>query len=120
MPNEFSRTERLSAQIHRALSVIISQQLKDPRVGMITVSEVEVSSDLSYAKIYYTMFGDLGSPEETQVGLKQAGGFLRSQLSKVLTTRSTPELKFIYDDTPERGDHMEALIARARARDRNL
>ena len=120
MPNEFSRKERLAAQIQKELSAIISNQLKDPRVGMLTLSEVQVSPDMSHAKVYYTLFGDHGSPEETQQGLKKASGFLRSALSKTLSTRTTPELKFIYDETPEKGDHMEALIARARARDRNL
>lgn len=120
MPNEFSRTERIAAAIHKELSALISNDLKDPRVGMITISEVQVSQDLSYAKIYYTLFGEQDDPQETQAGLKQASGYLRSALSKTLSIRSTPELKFIHDDTPERGDHLEALIARARARDRNL
>jgi len=87
---------------------------------MITISEVEVTQDLSYAKVYYTLFGDSHEPEETQAGLTKASGYLRSALSKSLSIRTTPQLKFIHDDTPERGDHLEALIARARARDRNL
>lgn len=120
MPNEFSRKDRLAAQIQKELSAIISTQLKDPRVGMLTLSEVVVSPDMSHAKVYYTIFGEHGDPEETKLGLKQAAGFLRSALSKTLSTRTTPELKFVYDDTPEKGDHMEALIARALARDRNL
>jgi ribosome-binding factor A len=117
MPKEFSRALRLAEQIHRDLSVLISRELKDPRVGMVTIGEVEVSPDLSHAKIYYTVMGELGDPEATQEGLERAKGFLRSRLGKGLRVRFTPELHFIYDKTEENSSKLEALIAKARARD---
>ncbi|HFD87875.1 MAG TPA: 30S ribosome-binding factor RbfA [Gammaproteobacteria bacterium] len=117
MPKDYSRALRLAEQIHRDLSVLISREVKDPRVGMVTIGDVEVSSDLSHAKVYYTLLGGLGDPEETQLGLEKASGFLRSRLGKALRVRFTPELHFIHDETEERGQALEALIAKARARD---
>lgn len=117
MHSDFSRSERLGEQIHRELSGLIQRELKDPRVGMVTIGEVEVSSDLSYAKVYYTILGDPDSHEETQQGLDRASGFLRSQLGKRLRTRLTPGLKFIFDDSEQRGARIDAAIAAARLQD---
>ncbi len=119
MPQEFSRHQRLAEQIHRELAELIRRELKDPRVGMVTIGEVEVSPDLSVAKIYYTVFGDQEAQKNSQEGLECASGFLRSRLGKSLHTRVTPELRFIFDDSPQQGDHLEALIAKARARDKH-
>jgi len=117
MSQEFSRGQRLAEQIHRDLAELIRRELKDPRVGMVTIGEVEVSPDLSHAKIYYTVLGDEAEQENSQKGLLRASGFLRSQLGKRLRTRITPELHFIFDDSPQRGDYIDALIAKARAKD---
>ena len=117
MPKEFSRGQRLAEQIHRELAELIRRELKDPRVGMVTIGEVEVSSDLSHAKIYYTVLGDEAAQQNSQEGLARASGFLRSQLGKNLRTRVTPELHFVFDDSPQRGDYLDKLIAKARAKD---
>jgi ribosome-binding factor A len=118
MAQEFSRTQRLAEQIHRELAELLLREVKDPRVGMVTLGEVKVSADLAHAKIYYTVMGDEPVRLSTQRGLEKAAGFLRSQLGKRLHIRVTPELQFIFDDTPQRGDYLDELIARARAKDR--
>ena len=116
MPREYPRALRLAEQIHRDLAELIAREVKDPRVGMVTINEVEVSPDLTHAKVYYTLL--TGDAEETRQGLEKAKGFLRSRLGKALRIRFTPELHFIYDETEEKSAELEALIARARARDR--
>ena len=117
MPQEFSRHQRLAGQVHRELAEIIRRELKDPRVGMITIGEVEVSADLAHAKVYYTVLGDASARLASQEALEHASGFLRHLLGKTLHTRVTPELHFIFDDSPQRGDYLEDLISKARAKD---
>jgi len=114
---EFSRSQRLAEQVHRELAELIQRELKDPRIGMVTIGEVEVSSDLTHAKVFYTVLGDETERTDTQKALLRASGFLRHSLGKSLHTRVTPELHFIYDDTPQRGDYLDDLIAKARAKD---
>lgn len=114
MPREFSRTRRVEAQIQRELAQLIQFELKDPRVGLVTVSGVEVSKDLAYAKVYVTALGDEAhSVDDMLAALKHAAGFLRHELGKRLTTRVTPQLNFVYDASVERGAHLSALIDEA-------
>jgi ribosome-binding factor A len=111
MPREFSRSKRVEAQIQRELAQLIQFELKDPRVGLVTVSGVEVSRDLAYAKVYVTALGtEEHSVEEMLAALNHAAGFLRRELGKHLTTRVTPQLTFIYDASVERGANLSALI----------
>lgn len=117
MSQEYSRSQRLAEQVHRELAELIRRELKDPRIGMVTIGEVEVSADLAHAKIFYTVLGNENEQTETQKALSHASGFLRHLLGKSLHTRVTPELHFIYDDTPQRGDYLDDLIAKARAKD---
>ncbi|ALP53038.1 ribosome-binding factor A [Candidatus Tenderia electrophaga] len=116
MPREFSRTKRVEAQIQRELAQLIQFELKDPRIGLVTVSGVEVSKDLAYAKVYVTALGDeQHSVDEMLAALNHAAGFLRRELGKHLTTRVTPQLNFIYDESVERGANLSALIDAALA-----
>ncbi len=117
MPRDYPRTLRLGEQIRRELAMLIDRELKDPRIGMVTINDVEVSADLAHAKVYYTVLGDAVAREQTREGLEKASGFLRGRLGKILHTRVTPELHFIYDETEERGRRLDDLIARARAED---
>jgi len=116
--SEKPRALRLGQQIHRALSELISRELKDPRVGMVTIGDVVVSGDLAHAKIYYTLLGDPMERESTQVGLDKASGFFGGKLGKYLHSRLTPDLSFIYDETEEASQQLDALISRARDQDR--
>tara|TARA_B110000037_G_scaffold159795_1_gene180402 strand:- start:102 stop:476 length:375 start_codon:yes stop_codon:yes gene_type:complete len=113
MPKDYSRALRIADQIQRDLSDLIRNELKDKRVGMITLTGVEVSQDYGHAKVYYTT---LGSSEEnflTEKGLQHAAVFLRSQLSQRLRLRVVPLLHFIYDRSIEHGIHLSQLIDKA-------
>ena len=113
MPKDYSRALRIADQIQRDLADLIRNELKDKRVGMITLTGVEVSQDYGHAKVYYTT---LGSAEEnflTQKGLQHAAVFLRSQLSQRLRLRVVPLLHFIYDRSIEQGIHLSQLIDQA-------
>jgi ribosome-binding factor A len=118
MPREFSRTLRLGEQIHRELAMLL-RKVKDPRVGAVTIGEVEVSKDLQHAKVYFTVLDPEAVPE-TSRGLARASGFLRRELGRGLRTRVVPELHFIYDETEERSARISALIDAALRRDRAL
>lgn len=113
MPSDYPRSHRVADFIQRELSGLIRTELKDPRVSpMLTVASVEVSRDLSVAKIYYALF-DPEERVETQDALVRASGFLRRQLARQMNTRSVPQLRFFYDDSAEKGAYMSALIADA-------
>ena len=95
--------------MQRELSELIRLELRDPRVGMVTITSVDVSPDLSHAKIFFTMLNkDL--LQDTTRGLQRAASFLRVQLSKRMSMYTTPELRFVYDESVERGDHLSQLI----------
>ncbi len=112
MPQDFSRTYRIGEQIKRELADLV-RQLKDPRVGMVTITDVEVTKDLSHARVFFSVLGEDTVVQQTQKGLEHAGGFLRRQLGHALRLRITPQLHFIYDDTQLRGQEMDQLIRKA-------
>lgn len=123
MPKEFSRGRRVADHIQRELATLIQQEVKDPRIGMVTISEVKVSRDLAYADVYFTLIShDLAETNiaESEEVLNSAAGFLRSQLAKSLATRTTPRLRFHFDVTIENGAKMDIAIQAARARDAKL
>jgi ribosome-binding factor A len=103
------RPQRLGDLIQREVSELIRLELRDPRVGMITVTSVDVSPDMSHAKVFFTML-EKGKLEDTLHGLKRSAGFLRSQLARRIKMYTTPELRFEYDESVERGDHISRLI----------
>jgi ribosome-binding factor A len=87
----------------------LQRELRDPRVGMLTLTGVDVSPDLSHAKVYFTLL-EKARLADTLAGLKRSAGFLRSQLARRIKLYSTPELRFLYDESVERGDHLSRLI----------
>jgi ribosome-binding factor A len=103
------RPHKLGDLIQRELSELLQRELRDPRVGMITITGVDVSPDLSHAKVFYTTL-DASHVEEAAKGLKRAAGFLRSQLARRIKLYTTPELRFEYDESVERGDRLSRLI----------
>jgi ribosome-binding factor A len=105
-----ARQRRVADQIQRELAEIIRGELKDPRVGMITLTGVEVSPDLAHAKVFFTTLAGEPQREETLAGLKRAAGFLRSELGHRIKIHSTPELHFFYDASVERGMRLSQLI----------
>lgn len=117
MPKDYPRSRRIAEQIQRELSDIVRLELKDPRVGMITITEVEVSQDLAAAKVFFTLLGEPAKIEETTGALQHAAGFLRSQLAHRIKVRTIPQLQFKYDVSVERGMRLSRLIDAAVAND---
>lgn len=113
MPKDYSRTLRIADQIQRELADLIRNELKDRRVGMITLTGVEVAQDYGHAKVFYTTLGSEGDNFLTGKGLEHAAGFLRSELSHRLKLRVVPQLHFIYDQSVERGMRLSQLIDEA-------
>jgi len=102
---------RVADQIQRDLSELIARELKDPRVGMVTLNAVEVTPDYAHAKVFFSLI--TGKPEEATEGLNAAAGFLRNGLFKRLQIHTVPTLHFIFDRTTERASDMNALISKA-------
>ncbi|MDC9719491.1 MAG: 30S ribosome-binding factor RbfA [Gammaproteobacteria bacterium] len=123
MAQEYSRTQRVADQIQRELAALIQREVKDPRVGMATVSAVEVSRDLSHAKVFVTIFNGGENQEEISESVKalnNASGFLRSKLGQRMKLRIVPTLRFHFDDSLSRGNYLSNLIDTARASDPEL
>lgn len=106
-----NRSHRVADQIQRDLSELIARELKDPRVGMLTLNAVEVTPDYAHAKVYFSLL--TGDPQETEDALNHAAGHLRNGLFKRLRIHTVPTLHFIFDRTTERAADMNALIAKA-------
>jgi ribosome-binding factor A len=106
-----NRSFKVADQIQRDLTELIARELKDPRVGMVTLQSVEVTPDYAHAKVFFSVL--VGDPMQTQDALNQAAGFLRNGLFKRLHIHTVPTLHFIYDRTTERAADMNALIAQA-------
>jgi ribosome-binding factor A len=117
MPRDFPRSLRIAGQVQRELSDIIRLELKDPRVGMITLTDVEVTPDGAHARVYFTLLGEQSRIDEAAIGLQHAAGYLRSQLAKRLNVRIVPHLQFKYDPSVERGARLSQLIDAAVAED---
>lgn len=105
-----ARLRRVAEQIQRELSEILHTELKDPGVGMITITDVEVSPDFAHARVFFTTLGDAEALAQTQAGLRRAAGFLRSALGRRIKVHNTPELHFEYDASVERGVRLTQLI----------
>ena len=112
MPREFTRAERVSDAIQQELAVLIRENVRDPRVGMLSVTDVDISRDLAYAKIHISFVGDRSQDEIDQgiAALNGASGFLRKLLASSIKLRITPKLNFFYDESGRRGQHLSALI----------
>lgn len=117
MAKEFSRTRRVADQIQRHLAELIQMELGDPRVGMVTVTGVEVTHEFERARIYFTVLGKTLADKEqidiTTEVLNKAAGYLRSALAKRLKLRTTPQLVFVYDSSMEKGNRLSDLIKQA-------
>ncbi len=116
MPREFSRGRRVGDLIQRELATLIQREVKDPRLGMVTINDARVSRDLAFADVYFTML-PADNAEVAEEVLNNAGGFLRSHLARVLSTRTTPKLRFHYDDTLEKAARITSAIDAAIAGD---
>ncbi|RAU16595.1 30S ribosome-binding factor RbfA [Nitrincola tibetensis] len=118
MAREFKRTDRVSDQIQRDLAMLIQREIKDPRLGMVTISYVKVSKDLGYSDVYVTVMplGDQTQEvalEQSLAVLNHAAGFLRKELSKGIKLRVMPQLRFHFDASVDRGRRLHSLIEQA-------
>ena len=113
MPRDYPRSRRIAEQIQRELSGIIRLELKDPRVGMITITDVEVTSDHEHAKVFFTRLGEASDNSAVTHALEHAAGFLRSELARRMRLRIVPQLHFEYDESVERGVRLSRLIDEA-------
>ncbi len=115
MAKEYSRTQRVADQLQRELAELIQLEMKDPRMGMVTVSHVDVSRDLSVANVYVSFLGleEQEKIDESMQVLNKAAGFLRSQLARTIKLRFTPQLRFHFDNSLRRGAFLSSLIDEA-------
>ncbi|PJE79679.1 30S ribosome-binding factor [invertebrate metagenome] len=115
MAKEYSRTQRVADQIQRELARIIQREMKDPRLGMVTISGVSVSRDLAFANIHVSFLGvdEQAVIDESVQVLQKAAGFMRSQLARAIKLRITPQLRFFYDNSIRRGAYLSSLIDQA-------
>lgn len=111
------RVKRVEAALKQEVSRIIHDDLKDPRVGFVTVTNVEVTADLRSAKIYYSILGSEKNKQDTLVGLKQATGYIRKLIGERLKLRYTPEIAFYIDKTSEYVQHIQEIIDRIHEED---
>jgi len=118
MPREFPRTHRVGEQIQRELAALIQGELKDPRLGMTSISGVSVSRDLGHARVYVSVLGSDEQTAESMRVLNHAAGYLRHKLGKSMHMRVIPELHFHLDRSLEEGARIGALINRAIASDK--
>jgi len=112
MPRDFSRTQRVADQIQRELAELLRTEVKDPRIGLITLTGVEVSPDYAHAKVFFTSL-DAEHLKAIETGLKRAAGFLRHELGQRIRLHTIPELRFVYDASVERGVRLSRLIDEA-------
>ena len=115
---EAQRKRRIEAEIQRVLSEVIAREVKDPRVGNVTITAVSVAADMGMARVYFTPFASLNPHEEVRIGLTHAGGFLRGEVGRRLRLRHAPRLEFIFDDTADKASRLTGLIERAVKEDR--
>lgn len=120
MAREFGRPQRLADYLRKEVSQIIQKEMRDPRLGMVGVTDVEVSKDLLHAKVYVTVFGKdtAADMEEPLKVLNHAAGFLRTHIAQSATMRMTPTLRFYFDESISRGSHLSHLIDEAISADK--
>jgi ribosome-binding factor A len=111
-------TRRIESEIQRVLSELIAREVKDPRVGNVTITAVHLAADMGVAKVFFTPFASRNPVEEVQIGLTRAGGFLRGEVGRRLRLRHAPRLEFVPDDTADKAAHLTGLINSAVAEDR--
>jgi ribosome-binding factor A len=112
MPKDYSRSDRVAQQMQRELSELIRMEIKDPRMGgLVTITDVEVTRDLSHAKVFYTLMS--GEDEETWKTLNRSAGFLRNELGRRIKLFKMPDLHFHYDHSIEQGMSLDKLIDQA-------
>ena len=112
MAREFSRADRVAQELQKEIAIILQREVKDPRIGMVTVSDVEISRHLAYAKVFVTFLfdSDESAVERGLEGLNKASGYIRTLVGKAMRLRIVPELRFVYDQSLVEGMRMSNLV----------
>jgi len=118
VPKSYPRSRRVAEQIQRNLSELLRREVRDPRLGPVTLTDVRMSNDLGYATVYYSVLGGTKDPALTQSILDEAADFLRGPLGRSLGLRHSPEIRFVADELLEQGAKLDALIRKAVNEDR--
>jgi len=113
-----ARKARLEGELQRVLSDLVARAVKDPRVGNVTITAVQLAPDLSVARVFFVPFAGQHAPEEVRTGLTRAGGFLRGEAGRRLGMRHAPRLEFVFDEQLERAQRLTDLIDSAVKSDR--
>jgi ribosome-binding factor A len=119
MPREFSRNQRLGNEVLRTLNELLHFETKDPRLKLVSLTSLDLSRDLSVARVYFSMLDPNGDPEPVQEGLDRASGFLRSRLGREVKIRHVPELRFSHDNSAAEAQRISSLIDDALESDQN-
>ena len=109
----FSRRDRVAEQVRRELAELIRSEVKDPRVGMVSITDVEVTPDYAHAKVFFSTLAGSQTVDAVLEGLQKASGFLRRELGKRIRIHTTPQLHFVFDQSLERGADLSKLIEQA-------
>ena len=112
-----ARQERVAEAIQHEVGAMLWRGLKDPRIGLVTVTGAKVSPDLREAWVYYAVHGDARARQDTALGLEAAKGFIRREVGRAVRLRVTPELHFVVDESIDRGERIELLLKEVHARD---
>jgi ribosome-binding factor A len=107
---QHKRSDKVAETIHTTISMILSRGLNDPRIGFVTITEVEVTDDLHLARIFFSVIGDEAAKKNTEAGLNSAARYIRHEVGKVLKMRYTPDILFKYDHSQEYGQRIDALL----------
>ena len=118
--NDAGRARKLADRIAQIVAEMLERRVKDPRLGFVTVTDAKLTGDLREATVYYTVYGSPDDQEGTAAALKSATGLIRSEVGRQTGLRHTPSLSFVRDTLPEGAQHLEELVARARAADEAL
>jgi len=119
MPREFSRNQRLGNQVLRTLNELLRFESKDPTLKLVSLTAVDLSRDLSVARVYFSLLDPNGDPEAVMGGLERASGFLRGRLGREIKIRHVPELRFHHDDSAAEAQRISSLIDSALISDRH-
>jgi ribosome-binding factor A len=109
----YQRSHRIGDQIQKEISGLLAKGLKDPRIGFVTITSVDVTPDLHLARVYYTVMGDTKARSQTEKGLEKATPFIRRELGRKMRIRYIPDLLFVYDSTLDYSDHINRLLKEA-------
>ena len=119
MAGKSARTLRIESELQRVLSDLIRREVRDPRVGAVTITAVSAASDMSTVKLLFVPFGTAHPPAEVEAGLNRAAGFLRGEVGRRLGLRHAPKLEFAFDESIERADRLTSLIDTAVRKDQD-